>query len=253
MAVEGDAPVQMAAYKSFESFGHSMSIWKRAWKLDGQILWFTSSLHFSGIVVFWNYKMILIFLPCKKTLVLIFSTTVFHAVAAEQDALVQMRVYKFFQPWSFCQFGQELGYFRWHLKGLWVEWAQNRHTLVHTTWPSLARVNHHPPTNAPRWMDGVCTGHFLSLGSCSPANLPIARGSKIQVPLTGCCQNGKMGVVHLWVLGRWVTPAALVWGTSNLAKVSTPPIHLKSLNVLPRACLQFLALHSIRFGRWGDR
>ncbi len=34
--------------------------------------------------------MIQIFLPCKKTLVLIFSTTVFHA---EQDALVQMRVY----------------------------------------------------------------------------------------------------------------------------------------------------------------
>lgn len=90
VAVEGDAPVQMLAYKSFESFGHSMSIWKRAWKLDGQILWFTSSMHFSGIVVFWNYKMIQIFLPCKKTLVLIFSTTVFHA---EQDALVQMRVY----------------------------------------------------------------------------------------------------------------------------------------------------------------
>jgi hypothetical protein len=38
VAVEGDARVQMAASKSFESFGHSMSIWKRAWKLDGQIL-----------------------------------------------------------------------------------------------------------------------------------------------------------------------------------------------------------------------
>jgi len=59
-------------------------------------------------------------------------------------------------------------------------------------------------------MDGVWTGHFLSLGSWSPANLPTARGSKIQVPLTGCRQNGKMGVVHLWVLGGWVTPAALV-------------------------------------------
>jgi len=35
VAVEGHAPVQMAAYKSFESFGHSMSIWKRACKLDG--------------------------------------------------------------------------------------------------------------------------------------------------------------------------------------------------------------------------
>jgi hypothetical protein len=131
----------MAAYNTFESFGHSMSIWKRAWKLDGQILWFTSSLHFSGIVVFWNYKMIQIFLPRKKTSVPIFSTTVFHAVAAEQDALVQLRVYKFFQPWSFCQFGQELGYFRWHLKSLWVEWAQIDIPIAAATAMCIVAIN----------------------------------------------------------------------------------------------------------------
>jgi hypothetical protein len=34
------------------------------------------------------------------------------------------------------------------------------------------------PTKARPWMDGVWTGHFFSLGSFSPANLPTAESSR---------------------------------------------------------------------------
>ncbi len=61
------------------------------------------------------------------------------------------------------------------------------------------------PRNAPPWMDGKWTGQFFSWDSCSPANLPIAQGSKsvpgilklVFIQLDGL----KEGVVCLWVLG----------------------------------------------------
>jgi len=33
-------------------------------------------------------------------------------------------------------------------------------------------------TNTPPWMDSEWTGHVFPMGSCAPANLPIAEGSK---------------------------------------------------------------------------
>ncbi len=60
------------------------------------------------------------------------------------------------------------------------------------TAPTLTRPQH--------WMDAAWTGHFFSLGSCPPANLPIAaegskrcaRGSKVGVHPTGWPENWKM-------------------------------------------------------------
>lgn len=66
-------------------------------------------------------------------------------------------------------------------------WIVHRHVSLH----------HHPCPSI----------HFFPLGSCSPANLPRAEGSKIRVHPPGRHENGKIG----WCIHRCrVTPAAPV-------------------------------------------
>ncbi len=87
----------------------------------------------------------------------------------------------------------------------------------------------HPPTNTTPWMDGAWTGHLFFIGFfCSPANLPINKGSKTGVHPIGWPQKQKMRVVHSWVL----CPIPLTWFWRS--HWSQQPCQLLSLPQQPR-------------------
>jgi hypothetical protein len=66
------------------------------------------------------------------------------------------------------------------------------------------------PTKAQPWMDGVWIGHFFSLGSFSPANLPIAESSRSvpRVQKLGFIQMDGLKTEKGLFVGCWVTLAS---------------------------------------------
>ncbi len=67
------------------------------------------------------------------------------------------------------------------------------------------------PTKARPWMDGVWRGHFFSLGSFSPANLPIAESSR-SVPRV---QGFKNWDSSKWMVSKRKTRVGLFVGAGS--------------------------------------